>query len=67
MTKWSIGHLPGTVYRRSRVSDPYPFHADPDPELEIFADLDPDPWCEIFAGLNPELDFFPKIMVVFLT
>jgi hypothetical protein len=30
-----------------RVSDPHPFHADPDldPGFEIYADPDPDPWA----------------------
>jgi len=40
-----------------RVSDPHLFHADPDPEFQIFADpdlgsqtfADPDPGFEIFA------------------
>jgi len=41
----------------ARVSDPHPFHADPDldPRLEIFAD--PDPGFEIFADSG--LDIFP--------
>ena len=34
--------------RGSRVSDPHPSYADPDPGFEIFADP------------NPELDFSPK-------
>jgi len=38
---------------RIRVSLPHPFHSDPDPGLEIFADPD------------PELVFPPKISVLY--
>jgi len=45
--------------------NPHPFHADPDPEFEIFADADSDPGCEIFADPDPDpgLDFNHKFMV----
>jgi len=38
----------------SRVSDPHPFHADPDPGFETFADADPDPGCEKFVDPDPD-------------
>jgi len=41
----------------TRVSDPHPFHADPDPGFEIFADLDPDSGFEIFPDLDPDSGF----------
>jgi len=46
----------------SRVSDPHPFHADPDPDpgLEIFADADPNPACENFADPDPGLHIYKK-------
>jgi len=37
-----------------RVSDPHPFHADPDPVFDKFADADPDPGCEKFANPDPD-------------
>ena len=52
------------------VSDPHPFHKDPDPGFQIFADpdpgfqifADPDPWFEIFADPDKGLDFFHKFL-----
>jgi len=43
------------------VSDPHPFHADPDPGFEIFADVDPDPRCEKFADPDPRLQFHQRM------
>jgi len=43
-----------------KVSDLHPFHADPDPGLEIFSD--PDPGFEIFANLDPGLNIFKKFV-----
>jgi len=42
------------------VSDPHPFHADPDPEFEIIADQDPR--IESFADPDPRLDLFQKLV-----
>jgi len=39
----------------TRVSDPHPFHADPDPVFEKIAD--PDPGFEIIENPDPGLDF----------
>jgi len=54
---------PGTCHTLpSRVSDPRPFHVDPDPNLdpeyEIFEALDLE--FEIFADPNRRLDFSQK-------
>jgi len=56
----------------TRVSDPHPFHADPNPGFQIFAD--PDPGFEIFADLgfgifkdldpDPGLDFFQTLWLI---
>jgi len=45
--------------KKRRVSDPHPFHADPDPRLEIIAD--PDPEFETFADPISGLDIFQKL------
>jgi len=45
------------------VSDPHPFHADPDPGFEKFAEPDPYPGCEKFADPDPSVHFYPKISV----
>jgi len=49
---------------RIRVSDPHPFHADPDPDkgFQIFVDPGPYPGFEIFADPDPGLDFFQKFV-----
>jgi len=50
----------------SRVSDPHPFYADPDPGFEKFADADPDPdpgW-EKFAEPDPGLHFYYKSVFI---
>jgi len=49
----------GLLFAIPRVSDPHPFHADPDPGLEKFADADPnpDPGCAKFADPDPGLYF----------
>jgi len=49
----------------TRVSDPHPFHANPDPGFEIFADADRDPdlGCEKFADPDPGLHLYQKIRV----
>jgi len=41
---------------RSRVSDPHPFHGDPDPGFYIFAD--PDTGFEIFAEIFRAISVF---------
>jgi len=43
-----------------QISDP--FHADPDPGFEKFADADPDhdPGCKIFAAPDLGLHFYQK-------
>ena len=50
----------------TRVSDPNPFHTDPDPDpgFQIFADpdADPDPGVEIFADPDWGLDLFQKLL-----
>jgi len=38
----------------SRVSDPHPFHVDPNPGFEKFADADTDPGCDKFADHDPD-------------
>ena len=59
------------LYLPARVSDPHPFHANPDSGVKIdvdpvpgFPDVNPDldPGCEKVADLDPKLDF-PKINV----
>jgi hypothetical protein len=47
----------------SRVSDPNPFRAYPDPGFEEFADADPDldPGWEKFADPDPVLSFNEKL------
>jgi len=46
-----------------RISDPHPFHADPDPGFEKFADPDPDPGCEKICGSGTRSSFLQKISV----
>ena len=42
----------------SRITDPHPFYADPDPLFEIIVDPDQDPRFEILANPDPVLDFY---------
>jgi len=55
-----------------RVSDPHPFHADPDPNQGFdkfaYADPDQDPGCEKFVDTDPDpgLHFYKKIMFVYV-
>jgi len=52
------GQTPRMSVSSGRVSDPHPFHADPDHGSKIFADLDLG--FKIFAYPNPWLDSPPK-------